>query len=109
MVLSVTLSDGNNVKYLIKLPQADKLQTAKETPALKEKVSSWEIERLGTALTTGSIPVGRTTAILRPLDPSLNPQLCEFLNQRVRSMTVTDPSEQREGSLRSGTTTHYAK
>ena len=25
MVLSVTLSDGNNVKYLIKLPQADKL------------------------------------------------------------------------------------
>src|SRR5918996_1538453 len=29
MVLSVTLSDGNNVKYLIKLPQADKLATAK--------------------------------------------------------------------------------
>jgi hypothetical protein len=25
MVLSVTLSDGNNVKYLIKLPEADKL------------------------------------------------------------------------------------
>ena len=28
MVLSVTLSDGNNVKYLIELPQADKLQAA---------------------------------------------------------------------------------
>jgi hypothetical protein len=26
MVLSVTLSDGNNVKYMVKLPQADKLE-----------------------------------------------------------------------------------
>jgi hypothetical protein len=61
MVLSVTLSDGNNVKYLIKLPQADKLQTAaKETPIPIEKVSSWEIERLGTAVSTGdnSLPLG---------------------------------------------------
>ena len=60
MVLSVTLSDGNNVKYLIKLPQADKLEVAaKEAPA-KEKVSSWEIERLGTALSTGdnALPLG---------------------------------------------------
>jgi hypothetical protein len=60
MVLSVTLSDGNNVKYLIKLPQADKLQVAaKEAPA-NEKVSSWEIERLGTALSTGdnALPLG---------------------------------------------------
>ena len=58
MVLSVTLSDGNNVKYLIKLPQADKLvATAKEAPAPNEKVSSWEIERLGTALSTGDNPL----------------------------------------------------
>jgi hypothetical protein len=60
MVLSVTLSDGDNVKYLIKLPQADKLQVAaKEAPA-NEKVSSWEIERLGTALSTGdnALPLG---------------------------------------------------
>ena len=56
MVLSVTLSDGNNVKYLIKLPQADKLVVAKEAPA-NEKVSSWEIERLGTALSTGDNPL----------------------------------------------------
>ena len=56
MVLSVTLSDGNNVKYLIKLPQADKLVAAtKEAP--NEKVSSWEIERLGTALSTGDNPL----------------------------------------------------
>ena len=59
MVLSVTLSDGNNVKYLIKLPQADKLVAAKEATA-PEKVSSWEIERLGTALSTGdnTLPLG---------------------------------------------------
>ena len=59
MVLSVTLSDGNNVKYLIKLPQADKLQITKEAAA-SEKVSSWEIDRLGTALSTGdnSLPLG---------------------------------------------------
>lgn len=62
MVLSVTLSDGNNVKYLIKLPQADKLQVTAATEPLapKEKVSSWEIERLGTALSTGDnlLPLG---------------------------------------------------
>jgi hypothetical protein len=61
MVLSVTLSDGNNAKYLIKLPQADKLAAAaKETPVASEKVSSWEIERLGTALSTGdnTLPFG---------------------------------------------------
>jgi hypothetical protein len=62
MVLSVTLSDGNNVKYLIKLPQADKLETsqtaAKDKDAIsKEKVSSWELERLGTALSTGDNPL----------------------------------------------------
>jgi hypothetical protein len=66
MVLSVTLSDGNNVKYLIKLPQADKLATA-ETAAKdaisKEKVSSWELERLGTALSIGDNPM--------PLDMAL--------------------------------------
>jgi len=56
MVLSVTLSDGNNVKYLIKLPQADKLQVTQEATA-NEKVSSWEIERLGTALSTGDNPL----------------------------------------------------
>src|SRR5919109_1899285 len=54
MVLSVTLSDGNNVKYLIKLPpQADKLQTAVKDEVSKEKVSSWELEKLGTALSIG--------------------------------------------------------
>src|SRR6186997_455155 len=55
MVLSVTQSDGTNVKYLIKLPQADKLKdTTKAKEAVtKEKVSSWEFERLGTAVSIG--------------------------------------------------------
>jgi hypothetical protein len=71
MVLSVTLSDGNNVKYLIKLPQADKLVAAKEAP-VNEKVSSWEIERLGTALSTGdnALPLGVALKISHLVDPS---------------------------------------
>jgi hypothetical protein len=63
MVLSVTLSDGSNVKYLIKLPEADKLQVAATEAPAKEKVSSWEIEKLGTALSTGANPL--------PLDVAL--------------------------------------
>src|SRR6266496_3994620 len=57
MVLSVTLSDGNNVKYLIKLPQADKLETAAKDGVAKEKVSAWELEKLGTALSIGDNPL----------------------------------------------------
>jgi hypothetical protein len=57
MVLSVTLSDGNNVKYLIKLPQADKLDGAAKDGTTKQKVSSWELERLGTALSIGDNPL----------------------------------------------------
>jgi hypothetical protein len=57
MVLSVTLSDGNNVKYLIKLPQADKLEGAVKDATTKQKVSSWELERLGTALSIGDNPL----------------------------------------------------
>jgi hypothetical protein len=57
MVLSVTLTDGNNVKYLIKLPPAEKLETAAKEEIRIEKVSSWELERLGTALSTGDHPL----------------------------------------------------
>jgi hypothetical protein len=73
MVLSVTLSDGNNVKYLIKLPQADKLQVAtkEEAPAPNEKVSSWEIERLGTAVSSGdnALPLGVALKISQVIEP----------------------------------------
>jgi hypothetical protein len=47
MVLSLTLADGNNVKYLIKLPEADKLQAATKEGASLEKVSSWELGKTG--------------------------------------------------------------
>ena len=60
MVLSVTQSDGNNVKYIIKLPQADKLEAAAKEAPRNEKVSSWELQSLGTALSTGdnALPLG---------------------------------------------------
>lgn len=57
MVLSLTLSDGSNVKYLIKLPQAEKLTAAAKEPAAKETISSWELEKLGTALSIGANPL----------------------------------------------------
>ena len=58
MVLSVTTSDGNNVKYLIKLNQADKLVTAAGKDGVsKEKVSSWEVQKLSTALSIGDSPL----------------------------------------------------
>ncbi len=57
MVLSVTLSDGNNVKYLIKLPQTDKLTAPAKEDVKIEKISSWELERLGTALSIGDNPL----------------------------------------------------
>jgi hypothetical protein len=63
MVLSLTLSDGNNVKYLIKLPKADKLDTAAQDGVSKEKVSNWELERLGTALSVGDTPLALGVAL----------------------------------------------
>ena len=60
MVFSVTLSDGNNVKYLVKLPQADKLEPVAKEGVSKEKVSSRELERIGTGLSIGDnwLPLG---------------------------------------------------
>jgi hypothetical protein len=58
MVLSMTLSDGSNVKYLIKLPpQADKSNGGPKEDVRIEKVSKWEVESLGTALSTGDNPL----------------------------------------------------
>ena len=56
-VLSVTLLDGDNVKYIIK---PDKTVDTTGAAAAKEKVSSWEINDLGTALSSGdsSLPLG---------------------------------------------------
>jgi hypothetical protein len=63
MVLSVTLADGNNVKYLIKLPQSDKAQQPINEVVAKETVSSWELEKLGTALSLGDNPLPMGVAL----------------------------------------------
>jgi hypothetical protein len=53
VVLSVTLSDGYIVKYLIKSEKADTLAGAPKEALAKESVQSWEVSRLGTALSIG--------------------------------------------------------
>lgn len=61
LVLSVTTSDGANVKYLVKLLQGDRKTDATASDATaKETVSSWELEKLGTAVSTGEtgLPLG---------------------------------------------------
>ena len=61
LVLSVTLSDGANVKYLVKLLQGDKkADGVGKEGVTKETVSSWELEKLGTALSVGdmALPLG---------------------------------------------------
>ena len=59
MVLSVTTIDGSNVKYIVKLGKADTSDAAKPGFS-KGKLSSWELEKLRTALSTGdsSLPLG---------------------------------------------------
>ena len=69
MVLSVTLSDGKNLKYLIKLPQADKLEAAAKEGVAKEKVSSWELEKLGTAWSIGDNPLPLGVALKISIEP----------------------------------------
>jgi hypothetical protein len=58
MVLSLTLRDGSNVKYLIKAEDAS--GAAPQEALSKEAVSKWELSRLGTALSTGdsALPLG---------------------------------------------------
>jgi len=57
MVLSVTLSDGSNAKYLIKLTKADTLDATTKDGISKQKVSSWELSSLRTALSIGDNPL----------------------------------------------------
>ncbi len=60
VVLSVTLRDGNNVKYLIKSEKAGTSGVGVKEGLSKEPVSSWEMSRLGTALNIGDreLPLG---------------------------------------------------
>ena len=56
-VLAVTLKDGSNVKYLIKTPPAGALETAKKDGISQQKVSLYEIEQSGVALSIGESPL----------------------------------------------------
>ena len=56
-VLSVTLKNGSTVKYLIKPPEAGSLDAAKKEGISKQKVSSYELEQSGTALSIGESPL----------------------------------------------------
>ena len=60
LVLSLTLRDGKNVKYLIKPGVVGTPEGAKKDGFSKEAVPTWEISRLGTALSVGNsaLPLG---------------------------------------------------
>jgi hypothetical protein len=63
MVLSMTLTDGSNIKYLVKVPERivdPKLTTVASAPPSEvalERISNWELEKLGSALSVGSNPL----------------------------------------------------
>jgi hypothetical protein len=59
-VLTVTLSDGNNVRYIIKTAKRDGSDTAIQEVFTKEPLSSWELSSSGTALSVGdsALPLG---------------------------------------------------
>ena len=70
LVLSVTLKDGSNVKYLIKSPTADTLAAATKEGISKQKVSSWDMEQSGTILTIGESPLPVGVALKVSVDPT---------------------------------------
>src|SRR5882672_7624817 len=70
-VLSLTLKDGSNVKYLIKAPTADALDAAKKEGISKQKVSSYDMAQSGTALTIGESPLPVGVALKVSSDPTV--------------------------------------
>ncbi len=68
MVLSVTLKDGSNVKYLIKQP--DTLDAATKEGISKQKVSSYDMEQSGTILSIGETPLPLGVALKVSVDPT---------------------------------------
>ena len=60
LILSLTLRDGNNVKYVIKSEKAGTADGAAKEGLSKEPVSAWEISNLRTALSLGDsvMPLG---------------------------------------------------
>ena len=70
MILSVTLKDGSNVKYMIKSPQADTLDAATKEGISKQKVSSYDLEQSGTVLSIGESPLPLGVALKVSSDPT---------------------------------------
>ena len=57
LVLSVTLKDGSNLKYLIKSPTTDTLDAATKEGISKQKISTYDMEQSGTVLSIGETPL----------------------------------------------------
>jgi hypothetical protein len=70
-VLSVTLKDGSNVKYLIKSAKADTLDAAAKEAISREKVSSWDMAQSGTALSIGTNLLTPGIALKVSSDPTI--------------------------------------
>jgi hypothetical protein len=69
-VLSVTLKDGSNVKYLIKSSKADTADAATKEGISKQKVSSYDMEQSGTILSIGESPLPMGVALKVSSDPT---------------------------------------
>jgi uncharacterized protein YpmB len=70
-VLSLTLKDGSNVKYLIKSAKGDTLDAATKDSISKGKVSSWDMAQSGTALSIGESPLIVGLALKVTSDPTV--------------------------------------
>lgn len=57
VVLSLTLSDGNNIQYLVKPARAETSSDTTEEGLSKEVVQAWRLTGLGTALSIGDAKV----------------------------------------------------
>lgn len=59
-VLSLTLSDGSHVQYVIKAPQAQSVNPAGIEEPARENIQKWQLANLGTALNVGDarLPMG---------------------------------------------------
>ena len=69
-VLSITLKDGSNVKYLIKASQAGSADAATKDSISKGKVSSWDMAQSGTAVNIGESPLPLGVALKVSSDPT---------------------------------------
>jgi hypothetical protein len=70
MVLSITLKDGSNVKYLLKPPTAAIREAIKKQGISNQKVSSYEISGLGTAFNVGESQLSPGIALSIDNSPS---------------------------------------